>query len=174
MIRMSAPTAPSSSAGARPLWHAGLAGLIAQATAALIPAMVLRDALLAHLYEGSFKEIGWAYTSPDALTPAWFAALAVAYGWAFLCALPGTLLFMAIVKRMERDEAGTTIEWAVAGAISAIPLAIGLCVLAGTTVHTPGEPIVYLIPTAAACTIGLFGGAVARRFRHRPDWSEPL
>jgi hypothetical protein len=171
---MSHATLPCPDNGTRPLWHAGLAGLIAQATAALVPAMILRDALLAHLYEGSFKEIGWAYSTPDPLTPAWFGDLAIAYGWAFLCVLPGALLFMAIVRRMERDEAGTAPEWAVAGALSAIPLAIGLFILVGRTIHTPEEPIPYLIALAAACTIGLCGGIVARRFRHRPDWSDPL
>jgi hypothetical protein len=149
-----------------------------RSTAALVPTIIVRHALLAHLYEGSFKEIGWAYSFPDSLTPAWFGEVAIASGWAFLCVLPGTLLFLAIVKRLERGEAREAWEWALAGAVGAIPLAIGLCILVGRSLHGPMGFLDHASlagGSIALCgAIGAWGGLAARRFRHRPDWSNAL
>ena len=163
--------------GSRPLRHAGLAALIAQATLALVPAMVIREALIAHLHEG-LKPWEGPLVRPEMLTPGWFAELAIAFGWAFLCVLPGTLLFIAIVDRMERGEARAAWAWGVAGAVAQIPLAIGLCIFVGTNLHGPADLRLFLflllMVAPVPCAIGLCGGIVARRFRHPPGWTDPL
>lgn len=160
--------------GQRPLWHAGMVSLIAQATAALIPAMMIREAMIRHLDEA--REIGVApIVRPEMLTSAWFGELTIACGWAFLCVIPGTLLFMAIVRWLERREPATTLEWTIAGTASALPLAAGLCVLVAGTVHLP-VLMDYLIAASVPCAIGLFGGVLAWHLCRSPrhDWSDPL
>lgn len=163
----------------KPLWQAGLVNLIVQATAALVPAMAIREAMIAHLHEG-LKPWEGLLSRPEMWTPAWFAELLVAYGWAFVAVLPGVLLFVAIARWLERHERATTLEWAIAGTIAQVPLAIGLCVFVGTNMHGPVDTslLLFLVFMVAPvpCAIGLGAGLFAWHFRHhrRHDWSDPL
>lgn len=172
---MNAPPALFPDDTPRPLWRAGLACQFAQATMALVPAMMLREALILHFDEG--RGIGVApIIRPEMWTPGWFGELALAYGWGFLSVVPGTLLFLSLLKWLERREPATTLEWAVAGAASALPLAAGLCILVLTVSHIPPELMLYLITMGPPVVIGLCAGAFAWHFRHhrRHDWSDPL
>lgn len=171
---------PSMRDGFRPLWRVGVAVLIAQATAALVPTMVVREALIAHFHEG-LKPWEGPLVRPATLTLDWFAQLSIAYGWAFLCVLPGALLFVAAIARLERIEARSIMAWGIVGVFSAIPLAIGFCILVGMHTHAVRPPpslvavsLYYLLVAAVPCAIGFCGGIVGRRFRPGVDWSDPL
>ncbi len=159
-------------AGPRSLWGAGLANLLAQASMGLIPAMAVRDAMIVHLDEA--REIGVApIVRPELATAGWFAELPVDFGLALACALPGVFLFMAIVRRTGRGRAGSMLGWALAGALSASPLAIGLCLLAASMVHLPMGAVFYLLVGSVPWALGLCGAVAAWHFRFGARWSHP-
>jgi len=159
-------------AGPRSLWGAGLVNLLAQTAMGLTPTMAVRDAIILHLDEA--RGIGVApIIRPDLLTAGWFAELPIVFGLALACVLPGTLLFPGLVERTGPGKARSLLGWALAGTVSASPLAIGLCVLAASMVHLPMGAVFYLLVGAVPWTIGLCGAVAAWHFRYGARWSLP-
>jgi hypothetical protein len=146
----------------RPLWLAGLAGLLAASLLVWIAALAWLSWDNARLDEVDAFEGDGMVRPPAAFTQEWAADAALAFPRIALVLLAYALPLIAIIAFLERS--GSRPRPLFSGALAMTPLALFLLALAARAPHTALLEVV--VPILILFVIGTIGGWVAGSVRN--------
>lgn len=149
----------------RPLWAAGLAGLV---TATLLAWIVILSWVAydnarlddAHMFEGDGNVRPAAPFTSD-----WWASAALAFPKIALVALAYAVPLMAIIALGERRHSRSRLVWPLAGGLAMAPLACAWIVLAASSPHIVPAHAVFG-PVMVLVAIGMLGAGAAAAIRN--------
>ena len=149
----------------RPLWVAGLVGLL---TATLLTCIVIMGAVAYMRWvDPESIECDGCIRPPDLFSYEWWVQAAMLFPPIALVAIGYAVPLMAITAYLERRPQRPRLAWPIAGAFATAPLACIWVFLIAT--GEPAEPVRALFaPIVIVAIIGMIGGTVAGAVRGGP------
>ena len=150
----------------RPLWLAGLASLLTSVTLGWLLLLVHLEADNARLDEGHAFEGDNVVRPPVLFTMEWMEQAALMHPKLLLVGLGHAIPLMILIARLERREEPSAIDWYLAGAVAAVPLAAAWLLLA---ILLPPQPISwteFFVPPLILASLGMAGAGAARLVRN--------